>query len=106
MPYVQRDSNQQICAISRSAQPGFDEHVADDDPQLRGFLVAVAGDSPLARTDLEFVRVLEDLLEVLISKNVLLFTELPEPAQAKILQRQALRGRDNALDLLDNEPRI
>jgi hypothetical protein len=106
MPYVQRDSDQQICAISRSAQPGFEEQLADDDPQLRSFLATVAADSPLARTDLEFVRVLEDLLEVLIRKNVLLFTELPEPAQAKILERQTLRGDNNALDLLDSEPRV
>lgn len=106
MPYIQRDSEQQIRAVSRSAQAGFHEQIPDDDPELRSFLASVAADSDLARTDLEFVRVLEDLLEVLISKNVLLFTDLPEPAQAKILERQALRGGDNALDLLDSEPRV
>jgi hypothetical protein len=106
MPFVQRDSDQQICAVSQVLQPGFDEQLEQTDPELRRFLATVAPDNALARTDLEFVRVLEDLLEVLIQKNVLLFTELPEPAQAKILERQSLRGGDDALDLLDSEPRV
>lgn len=106
MPYVQRDSNGAISAVSRRAQPGFDEELEEGDGALQQFLASVGPDSDLARTDLEFVRVLEDLLEVLIAKNVLLFTELPEAAQAKVMERQSLRRDDNALNLLDDEPRI
>ncbi|WP_439105757.1 hypothetical protein [Congregibacter sp.] len=106
MPFVQRDSDKRISAVSLEPQSGFDEQLADDDPALRVFLDGVSGSSALALTDLEFVRVLEDVLEVLIVKNVLLFTELPEPAQKKILDRQALRRGADVLDLLDNDPRI
>lgn len=106
MPYVQRDSDRLITAVSLEPQVGFAEQLADGNPELRQFLDNAGDPNDLARTDLEFVRVLEDLLEVLISKNVLLFTDLPEPAQAKILARQALRRGGDVLDLLDNEPRI
>ncbi|MFT7287621.1 MAG: hypothetical protein ACI87W_001735 [Halieaceae bacterium] len=106
MAFVQRGSSEEIVAVSREPQPGFLESIADDDPELREFLVGVGQISDLARTDLEFVRVLEDLLDILMSKNVLLFTELPERAQAKILERQALRQSDDALDILDDGPLV
>jgi hypothetical protein len=106
MPYVQRDSEGLIAAVSLVPQEGFAEKVADDDPALLQFLDRVGDANDLARTDLEFVRVLEDVLEVLIARNVLLFTELPEPAQAKILARQAMRRGEDVLDLLDDEPQI
>ncbi|WP_439101905.1 hypothetical protein [Congregibacter sp.] len=106
MPYVQRDSDKNISAVSLEPQSGFDEHVLDGDPELSVFMEGVTASNALARTDMEFVRVLEDLLDVLIAKNVLLFTELPEAAQAKVLKRQSLRRDDNALNLLDDNPRV
>jgi hypothetical protein len=102
MPYVQRNSDGAISAISREPQAGFTEQLADDHPDVQAF-VSNLGASEIASTDLEFVRVLEDLLDVLMAKNVLMFTELPAEAQTKILQRQALRRGDNALDLIDDE---
>ena len=42
-------------------------------------------------SDLEFIRVMEDLTETLIAKGVLAETDLPPQAQAKIQVRRALR---------------
>lgn len=106
MPYVQRDSDSLITAVSLEQQAGFAELLADDHPELRQFLNTAGDLNGLAHTDLDFVRVLEDLLDVLMAKNVLLFTELPESAQAKVLARQAMRRDENVLNLLDDEPRI
>ncbi|WOJ95023.1 hypothetical protein R0135_07595 [Congregibacter variabilis] len=106
MFYVQRDAKGEICAVSENAQPGFDQELPPGDPELRRFMESVVADGELARTDLEFVRVLEDVLDLLMDKNILLFTELPEKAQAKILERQALRRGDNPLDLIDDDQRI
>ena len=65
------------------------------------------GDDPeglaaLRASDLEVVRVLEDLIQVLIEKGVIQFTELPEPAQKKLLQRKRLR-RSSDLTLFDDD---
>lgn len=37
-------------------------------------------------------RAMEDLIEVLIEKGLLLFTDLPEPVQNKILFKRSLRN--------------
>lgn len=63
-------------------------------------------DQALSDTDLGLVRVLEDLIDVLISKGVLQFTELPAAAQAKLLERRTARaGLQDPLRLLgpDND---
>ena len=70
---------------------------------MRAFLSQWTNNSALDDSDLEFIRVLEDLLDVLMDKRVFLFTELPEEAQAKLLNRQALRAkRRGALNLLED----
>jgi len=42
-------------------------------------------------SDLEFIRVIEDLTETLIAKGVIAEADLPAQAQAKIQSRRALR---------------
>ncbi len=107
MAFVKRDESGEIVAVSREPVDGFDEAVDDADPALRVFLTQIGQSSDLAQSDLEFIRVLDDLINVLLDKNVLLFTELPEQAQAKIAERNRLRSlRSGALDLLDDEPLI
>jgi hypothetical protein len=45
--------------------------------------------------------VLEDLIDVLITRGVIQFTDLPEPAQAKLLERRETRASlNNRLQLL------
>ncbi len=46
----------------------------------------------LSQTDTSLVRVLEDLIDVLITRGVIQFTDLPEPAQAKLLERRETRA--------------
>ena len=47
---------------------------------------------------------LEDVVDLLISKGVILFTELPDSAQQKIMNRQQLRTElGAALDLLGDD---
>ena len=63
--------------------------------------------SALGETDLSLVRVIEDVVELLISKNIILFTELPPAAQDKMMRRKKLRSqRSNDLQLLDDEDGI
>jgi hypothetical protein len=59
----------------------------------------------LSQTDTSLVRVLEDLIDVLITRGVIQFTDLPEAAQAKLLERRETRASlDNRLRLLPTDP--
>ena len=104
MVYVKRDSSGNIVGVSELADEHFAESVASEDPALQLFLARVGRDaSELEVSDQDFIRVLEDVVELLISKGVILFTELPQTAQDKIMNRQLLRSRlGEALDLLED----
>lgn len=92
MPHVMRDKKGRIVAVLDRGQAGQTEEVAIDDAELLAF---IAGGSPeqqrFLHADLAFIRVLEDLIEVLIDKRVILLTDLPAEAQHKILSRGRLR---------------
>ncbi len=95
MPFVKRDETGQIVAVYQ--QPLMDglEEVDAYDPGLRAFLDEVlldyAANRGWIKSDLGLVRVLEDLVEVLIERNVLMFTDLPQQAQDKLRERRGLR---------------
>ena len=58
----------------------------------------------LAQLDIEFIRVLEDLINVLVEKGLLNLTDLPPEALEKLSRRKRVRGRlKNALNLLQDE---
>jgi hypothetical protein len=53
------------------------------------------------------VRVLEDLIDTLMAKNVIRHTDLPEAAQRKLVLRKGLRNRmQDALNLFGRDERI
>ncbi len=55
--------------------------------------------SALAQSDAELARVTEDLISVLVKKGAILFTDLPDPVQAKLLEREALRNKLDGHDV-------
>lgn len=57
----------------------------------------------LASSDQALIRVLEDLIETLVSRNLIHFTDLPEAAQTKLLERRSLRRSLNSLQLLQDD---
>lgn len=109
MPFVKRGSTGDIIGLSYEKAEGFEELLDHNDPALLNFVVGLKDEhSPeqatLTQSDLDFVRVVEDLVEVLVAKNYILFTDLPDKAQEKMQRRQALRGKMSThLDLLGDE---
>ena len=97
MPYIQRDDDNQVIAIYAEAPSEDTEHLAASHPDVIAFLNLNSSEEQslqfLTSSDYELVRVLEDLIELLIEKNVVLFTELPFAAQHKLVQRR--RARQN-----------
>lgn len=62
--------------------------------------------NPLSQTDAGLARVLEDLIDVLINRGLIQFTDLPHAAQSKLLERRQTRAHlTHRLHLLpeDNE---
>jgi len=61
------------------------------DPEVSGF----------SRLDADFIRVLEDVIDALTSRNLINITDLPDIAQTKLFARKSFRERrpKNALDL-------
>ncbi len=58
----------------------------------------------LSSSDLEFVRVLEDLIEVLISNGTIRLTDLPPKALEKLNERKRTRKQlKNSLDLIADD---
>ena len=105
MPYVKRDQSGQIISVSLSQESDDQEFIDAESSQLAAFFEdARASADSLRESDSDFVRVLEDLIEMLTAKGIILFTELPESAQQKIMMRKRLRkDRTNSLDLLGDE---
>jgi len=105
MPYVKRDVDGVIVSVGTSALDGHTEILDALHPDLLVFQNELFGmHAEFVRSDLEFVRVVEDLLQLLLDKNVVLFTELPPAARRKLLDRQFMRrGKGDSLDLLDDE---
>lgn len=99
MPYVQRDLAGKLCAVSQVQQPGFSEWINDSEAEVLDFLSSinpVLGD--LTASDLSFVRVVEDVIELMVEKNLIRFTDLPSQAQDKMLVRRRLRSKLNSSD--------
>lgn len=94
MPFVHRDAKGKILAVYTEPVQGAQE-VAPNDPALAAFIhdniPSTDPDDDWARSDLGLVRVIEDLIEVLIDKKVIMFTNFPEGAQKKLLDWRGLR---------------
>ncbi|MEP4485888.1 MAG: hypothetical protein ABJ013_09690 [Halioglobus sp.] len=105
MPYIKRDESGHIVAVSQSAESGFDEELSSDHPDVSAFLSNLqSANATLDATDQDFVRVVEDLVQVLVEKGVILFTDLPDSAQEKMLFRQQLRSKlSGNLDLIGDD---
>ena len=97
MPYVTRDQNGRIAAVHATQSAEATEKLAPGDPELMEFLgrtgASVGLQSALLTSDLELVRVLEDLIAVLIDKRIIMLTDLPKAAQQKLAHRYDLRSQ-------------
>jgi hypothetical protein len=104
MPYVTRDEDGRLVGLSEVPLDEDAEELPIGAPEVDAFLhriggVEAVGGDPFVEVDLDFIRVLEDLLEVLMGSGILKFTDLPEAARVKLRERRAMRhwlaaGRD------------
>lgn len=103
--YVKRSHDGQIEAISKTELDGFCEKISDNSFEIKQFLAntEIGNPASLVSADIELVRVLEDVIHLLTEKGLIQFTDLPDPAQKKLLARDDLRKAITQLNLINDE---
>lgn len=100
MPYVSRDSSGLVVGIFLKSQSNATEFLPNDHIDILRFFGGVIPKNisnhalmDLTQSDIDFIRVIEDLVNVLIDKNLITFTDLPLKVREKIVNRLDARGR-------------
>lgn len=107
MPYIRRGKDGTVIAVSPTPLEGEWEQVAPDAPDLLAFIGSLRGDGDaFGSSDLKLIRAIEDVIDLLIAKNLICITELPPAVQAKLMERRSLRHSLNALKLFGDDDQI
>ncbi len=85
--YIIRNADGRVSGLSADAVEGS-ERADLDSNEVQDFLRAL---------DIDLVRVLEDVIDLLVARGVFRFTDLPSSAQDKLLFRKNLRSQWNAV---------
>jgi hypothetical protein len=91
MPYARRNALGQIESLHSHPTADAPERVSADSDEVRRFLGLESGGESYETLDKDFVRVLEDVVDLLMVKGVVAAGELPVAAQAKLLARKEHR---------------
>lgn len=106
-----RDTQGRIVALTRQslseleAQTDGWEVVQASDAEVEAFAQDVSNQAnPMRQSDIELSRVLEDLIDLLIDRGLIQFTDLPAAAQIKLMQRRLTRDQySRRLNLLTDD---
>lgn len=109
MPYVLRDASGVIQAASVGAMdaPGW-QFIEGHAAEYQDFLAAAMKEhDPFRESDIQLARVLEDLITLLIERDLIHFTDFPAAAQKRLIERQSLRMSGKRLNLIgDSEDKL
>lgn len=106
MVYVQRDMHGRLLRVEYQPFEGMTDNLAVESEELKVWLdvreEVRARLASLHRSDLELVRVLEDVVSVLVERGVINYTDLPEAARQKLDQRALARAEIEGLSSIAN----
>jgi hypothetical protein len=107
MAYVLRGEDGFIIAASPDEKPADNwESISNSDDDYLEFLERqLKKYSEFRESDIQLARVLEDLINILVDRNLIQFTEFPSGAQKRLNSRQSLR-KTSLSSLMDDEPLI
>ena len=97
MPFVKRDAAGRVTSLHREQETQDLQYLPLDHPDVVGFLQPIGerrnqGRGALLQSDLDMIRVYEDLTDNLLGKNLVMLTDFPPAAQEKLLRRKRLRS--------------
>ncbi|MDR1995817.1 hypothetical protein [Azonexus sp.] len=104
MLYVARDSNGKVCELHQAPQDHAVEALPADNPEVLQFIHERWRQNELTELDRDFVRAIEDIIELLIAKGIILFTDLPPRVQEKLQRRKEVRGQIHYAGYFDDNP--
>lgn len=105
MPYVLKGNDGAVLGVSQTivSDTGWEE-VAEGSTEYLDYLdSAIKEEDQFRESDIQLARVLEDLISLLIDRDFIRFTDFPDPAQKRLIERQGLRTNKNNLNLLDSD---
>lgn len=104
MAYVLKNAEGVVIAASATENLGANWiFVEDNAKEYVAFLEkSLAKSDPFRESDIHMARVLEDLITLMIERNMIRFTDLPTAAQKRLNDRESLRKKTQLSSLLDD----
>lgn len=97
MLYIERNTDGTITAIHQTPHANASEKKTMLDEEVIAFLDKDGKLDSLIQllslSDLSIVRIIEDLIDLLVKKNVIMLTDLPEEARDKLKERKRVRKK-------------
>ena len=103
--FVKRNGRGEIVAVSKARTQDINDEIPDDSPELSSFFGETLERelTALRVSDLDMIRVLEDIVDLLIGKGLIAFTDFPDAVQRKLRTRHTLRKTVQDLALFDED---
>ena len=114
MHYVLRDQAGKVVGLSEevpqanaSSLTEAWEKIEENHPDVIRFMEEKLNKASAFReSDIQLARVLEDLITLLIDRNVIFFTDLPAAAQQRLLARQSMRRKNQLNNMIDDSEEL
>lgn len=108
MAYIFKNAQGHIVAASASENLGEGwEFIEGNAKEYLEFLEnSLAENAPFRESDIQLARVLEDLISLLIDRDLIRFTDFPHAAQKRLNDRQTMRKKTQLSSIVDESSDI
>jgi len=106
MLHVQRNPHGQLIRVEAAPFAEMNGSLPADHHEIQAWYANQAVESSLLelkQSDLDMIRVLDDLIHALLTKGVIRITDLPPAAQSKLINRSQAREALGGLNRLIND---
>lgn len=105
MAYILRNAQGNIIAASATDKLSADwQFIEENAREYLDYLEgSLAKSSVFRESDIQLARVLEDLISMLIERNLIRFTDFPAAAQKRLIDRQTMRKKTQLSSILDDD---
>ncbi len=105
MAYILKNKQGKIIAASPDTPVSAEwEQIDNTDADYLSFLdEELTKHHTFRESDIQLARVLEDLINILIERSLISFTDFPSAAQKRLNERQTLRHKNNLHSLLGDD---
>ncbi|MEM7071514.1 MAG: hypothetical protein AAF403_07115, partial [Pseudomonadota bacterium] len=94
MPYIGRNEKGEIVAMAREKTGSTPEYIQDNDPDLYNFFNSASSRvlrQLLLQSDQDMIELIDDLIHLLIKRNIIKITDFSESQQRRLYNRRILR---------------